>query len=410
MVTTAIHPGPGANFISDSSKSIQSLPDGSAAPMTSYPDISQPAIRTISSDQLAALHRQFVSTPLPSKDMFPWLHGVDGTSAPQNFFFGLAPHHFAGSPLLHMGSPDSSPSLPVVPEHRGLMFVYVNEMDPGRLVGSVNPYEILQPAPPSSPSAVSGATPDAPSDLSTHDNNYHPQVLNQYSTIGQHQQLPQQSQTPQDQEGESHKHSQQEEQGGDWIDVENSSNNSASFASSASNDLDASSNMNNSNTSNSGSPQVEDTVPDNPHAGLLLNSFMHSLSDGVNIRNFKIQVPRYALLSDIVVYSKDGFVPSSTPNATATNYVLLEIARQISTAQEAVWKTMKERCPQMDAECRRQTFVLAEPFAALEEKYPELVAVSSSGMASKHKVDFWEQEREQMSLLTRASEIAPGIW
>lgn len=51
-----------------------------------------------------------------------------------------------------------------------------------------------------------------------------------------------------------------------------------------------------------------------------------------------------------------------------------------------------------------------DSFATLEDRYPELVAVSGSGRASKYKVDFWEQEREQMSLLTRASEIAPGVW
>jgi hypothetical protein len=51
-----------------------------------------------------------------------------------------------------------------------------------------------------------------------------------------------------------------------------------------------------------------------------------------------------------------------------------------------------------------------DTFAAFEAKYPELVAVSSMGKASKYKVDFWEQEREQMALLTRASEIAPGVW
>ncbi|KAF9982615.1 tyrosine/serine/threonine protein phosphatase pps1, partial [Modicella reniformis] len=49
-------------------------------------------------------------------------------------------------------------------------------------------------------------------------------------------------------------------------------------------------------------------------------------------------------------------------------------------------------------------------FAAFESKYPELIAVSSTGKANRNKVDFWEQEREQMAFLTRASEIAPGIW
>jgi dual specificity MAP kinase phosphatase len=60
------------------------------------------------------------------------------------------------------------------------------------------------------------------------------------------------------------------------------------------------------------------------------------------------------------------------------------------------------------------TFTLSlcatDSFAAFEARHPALVAVTSGGTASRSKVDFWEQEREQMALLTRASEIAPGIW
>ncbi|KAG0375207.1 tyrosine/serine/threonine protein phosphatase pps1 [Mortierella sp. AD032] len=127
---------------------------------------------------------------------------------------------------------------------------------------------------------------------------------------------------------------------------------------------------------------------------------MHSLSEGINIRNFKIQVPRYALLSDMIIYAKDG----------EQDLNILQLAKQISAAQEEVFRAMKEQYPAMSPESRRQTFVLTESFAAFETKYPELVAISSNGRSSKNKVDFWEQEREQMSLLTRGSEIAPGIW
>ncbi|KAF8941921.1 tyrosine/serine/threonine protein phosphatase pps1 [Haplosporangium gracile] len=127
---------------------------------------------------------------------------------------------------------------------------------------------------------------------------------------------------------------------------------------------------------------------------------MHSLSEGINIRNFKIQVPRYALLSDLIIYAKDG----------EQDLYILQLAKQISTAQEEVFRAMKEQYPQMALESRRQTFVLTDSFAAFEAKYPELVAISNAGRNTKNKVDFWEQEREQMSLLTRASEIAPGIW
>ena len=88
-------------------------------------------------------------------------------------------------------------------------------------------------------------------------------------------------------------------------------------------------------------------------------------------------------------------------------------------------------CFRCDCRCSRFLFVLSsllpaplpsplpslqslapniESFLSFESKFPELVAVSSSGQATKNKVDFWDQEREQMSVLTRASEIAPGVW
>lgn len=75
---------------------------------------------------------------------------------------------------------------------------------------------------------------------------------------------------------------------------------------------------------------------------------MHSLSEGINIRNFKIQVPRYALLSDLIIYAKDG----------EQDIYILQLAKQISTAQEEVFRAMREQYPQMTLESRRQTFVL----------------------------------------------------
>ncbi|KAG0213504.1 tyrosine/serine/threonine protein phosphatase pps1 [Mortierella sp. NVP41] len=222
--------------------------DTTATPLAlqAYPLVnSQPPVRAIDGHQLFELHQKFVTTPLPTKAMFPWLHGVDGTSNPQNYFFGIQHHHYAGC---------------------------------------------------TATGTASGV------DL-----------------------------------GDGKK---------------------------------------------------------------LKSSFMHSLSEGINIRNFRIQVPRYALLSDMIIYAKEG----------EQDLYILQLAKQISTAQEEVWRAMKEQYPQMQPESRRQTFILADSFAAFETKYPELVAVSNGGRNSKNKVDFWEQEREQMSLLTRGSEIAPGIW
>ena len=48
-------------------------------------------------------------------------------------------------------------------------------------------------------------------------------------------------------------------------------------------------------------------------------------SEGINLRNFKIQVAKYATLSDIVVYGENGL-----------NDTVLEIAKQAAWAQQAL--------------------------------------------------------------------------
>ncbi|KAG0330188.1 tyrosine/serine/threonine protein phosphatase pps1 [Podila horticola] len=276
----------------------------------------------MSADQLHQLHLQFISTPLPSKSMFPWLHGVDGTSSTQNYFFGLN------------NSPSNPAPLPL-PEHRGLIFVHANEQEPGRLLGSVSPTEILQPVPRSSPSPVSSpTTKTTPTfvEASSHDNNHHPQVHHQYAAFTAQQQ---QQQQPQKDKDGAHSSA-------DW-------DNSDSTSSVSSSSLTSTSSL----------------------TGLV--------------------------------------TPSSTIHGSAAN-LGSSFVQSLSDAQEEVWRNLIQHYPHHDIDSRRQTFILGDSFATLEDRYPELVAVSGSGRASKYKVDFWEQEREQMSLLTRASEIAPGVW
>ncbi|KAF9427613.1 tyrosine/serine/threonine protein phosphatase pps1, partial [Podila epigama] len=379
MVTTAI-PGHGINIQADNG--IISPSSSNASPshpsVESFPLICEyPPVRSISADDLHKLHQRFVTTPLPSESMFPWLHGVDGTSVNQNYFFGL-------------NNSSSHPTPLPLPEHRGLILVHANKHEPGRLLGSICPSEILQPAtvnkqqhsPMASPNSTSTSTfTDANGNSvapSQHDNNHHPQVHHQYAVISAQQQEQQQQQ--------------QEGQDGaltlDWADISDSTSSSIS-----------SSSLSSTTSSSPTSP-----VTNSAHLPTdISGSFVNSLSDGINIRNFKIQVPRYALLSDIVVYAQEG-------TSDASLVALLHIARQISTAQEEVWRNLTLQYSHYDIHSRRQTFVLADPFSVLEERYPELVAVSGAGRPSKYKIDFWEQEREQMSLLTRASEIAPGIW
>ncbi|KAG0282236.1 tyrosine/serine/threonine protein phosphatase pps1 [Linnemannia gamsii] len=370
-------------------------------PLVAYPLVnSLPPVRAIDGHQLFELHQKFVTTPLPTKAMFPWLHGVDGTSTPQNYFFGIQHHHYAGCTAAGIvadmadninpataAATKTTPRLPL-PEHRGLMFVHANELDLGRLVGSVSPTEILQPVPPSprpSSASPSRVTPPTSNDVSNENTNTNTNT-------------------------------------NDWADISDdsasSSLSSSSLSSSTSSSTSSSFNNNTfggssngatagtadggafDSSSTSSSSTSASPPTSHPIAKKLQSSFIHSLSEGINIRNFKIQVPRYALLSDMIIYAKDG----------EQDLHILQLAKLISTAQEEVFRAMKEQYPQMSPESRRQTFVLTDSFAAFEAKYPELVATTNGGHSSKNKVDFWEQEREQMSLLTRGSEIAPGIW
>ncbi|KAF9202083.1 hypothetical protein BGZ49_007737, partial [Haplosporangium sp. Z 27] len=341
--TASIPPPPLVNLPSSPTPSVSS---STALPFSHLSSFScplinaQPPVRAIDADQLFQFHQKFVSTPLPSKAMFPWLHGVDGTSGTQNYFFGIEHLPNTGSFLDNIDGSARAPTatkLPL-PEHRGLMFIHASELNPGRLVGSVSPSEILQLAPRQSSSAfgsqgsVSGMTNNTSKGLPMHngvqqDINNHPQVLHQYSSVPSAQQH---------QGGAAHD--------SDWADISDDSTSSSLSSSSLSSTTSANATFFASMTNGVNG----DAINNNNATSIYQSSFVESLSEGINIRNFKIQVPRYALLSDIVIYAKEG----------EQDVVLLQLAKQISTAQEEVWKNMKEQYPQMTIESRRQTFVL----------------------------------------------------
>ncbi|CAG8564283.1 6719_t:CDS:2, partial [Scutellospora calospora] len=113
--------------------------------------------------------------------------------------------------------------------------------------------------------------------------------------------------------------------------------------------------------------------------------------EGINLRNFKIQVAKYATISDIIVYGENGL-----------NENVLNIAKQMAWAQQI----FGEENPNI---LEYEVFVIVEPFSIFEEEYPELVAVDSQGII-RNKIDFSEQEREEMRILTSASEISTNVW
>ncbi|KAK9376853.1 uncharacterized protein V1513DRAFT_218184 [Lipomyces chichibuensis] len=114
---------------------------------------------------------------------------------------------------------------------------------------------------------------------------------------------------------------------------------------------------------------------------------------GVGLRNFDIQVAKIATLSDIVVYSKKGQPTDG----------LLGLAKRISQAQ-LYHRSITPGCPEFN------TFIVLDPFEVFEQQYPDLVAVTANGKCHEHARDFLYHERREMSIMSAASEVTPGLY
>ncbi|TKX21933.1 dual specificity phosphatase-like protein [Elsinoe australis] len=119
--------------------------------------------------------------------------------------------------------------------------------------------------------------------------------------------------------------------------------------------------------------------------------------DGFSVRNFQIQAAKLATVSDIVVYGDDN-----TPKEEVRR-----LAERISRAQKA-WR---ERDREQGADRPLfSTFVLTDSFRKIEQEHPEIVAVGSNSYLTGQIIDFFHQERVEMSTMSAASEIAHNVW
>ncbi|KAF9977992.1 tyrosine/serine/threonine protein phosphatase pps1 [Actinomortierella ambigua] len=398
MVTTAIQDDGYSTLI-------ESTPSQTSFPLPPDPVPSTP-LKHISARDLKALHRAYVESPLPSGTLFPWLHGVDGHDPQQNAFFEI----------------DSAAGGIPVPCHRGLIFVHASDLDCGRLVGSVSASEILESvstmppssaaynnmdrlqdngsARPSTPTAEEHTAPTTDAEVTL----FADAASAALSTVNM-ENAPAQPTTP---DGEV------------TMASANSSADSSLFLSEDSLSFDSTSSANAQALAASLAPIAASDSP----TLLLQPRFLSTETEGINIRNFKIQVARYATISNIVVYSsasKQQTMAASHINQDCSKTGadgheqqdreewlehVFAVANLISEAQEAFFLRMQPFGMQQ----RCETMIVTEPFQGLEEQCPELIAVDSIGRPTQYNVDFWEQEREKMALLTRASEIAPGVW
>lgn len=116
--------------------------------------------------------------------------------------------------------------------------------------------------------------------------------------------------------------------------------------------------------------------------------------DGFSVRNFQIQTCKMAMVSDVIVYGEDE-VDTRT------------MAWKVAAAQQA-WRDIHEKGA-YDLP-RYNTFICTTPFEDFETNHPELVVTTSRGKMTGNVMDFFFQERKEMSTMTAASEIAPNVW
>ncbi|GAA6002091.1 hypothetical protein JCM10207_003068 [Rhodosporidiobolus poonsookiae] len=112
----------------------------------------------------------------------------------------------------------------------------------------------------------------------------------------------------------------------------------------------------------------------------------------VNLRHFGLQAAKYATISDIVVYGENGIDES-----------VIEVAAKVREAMDHEAKS-RGGCG-----VRYNVFVVSDPFSVFERDFPHLIAIDSLGF-SKTRNNFFDREREEMRVLTEASEIGENVW
>lgn len=136
-----------------------------------------------------------------------------------------------------------------------------------------------------------------------------------------------------------------------------------------------------------------------PHSHTVLT--FSSFSPGISLRNFGIQVPIYATLSDIVIYSPKGLTRPA-----------FALAQRFKLAIESRYEQRSKSCtPHIDAShlVTYNVFIITDPFSSFETHYPDLVSITSNGVPLNH-ISFPTREMAEMRDLTRASEIHSGVF
>ncbi|GJJ08333.1 hypothetical protein Clacol_002544 [Clathrus columnatus] len=324
-------------------------------------------IRAITAHHFAKIRHKHITSDVPDNVLFPFLHGLEGDNHAQNHFF-------------------SKNGLPVpVPAYRGLIWVLCdddddllplnNEEDEDEDIDIDDDLLFLENANPSIPT-VSNAAP-------THNN------VNSSRPMSIHS-------------------------GHSGVDSMLSSSPDSLFSQSVVS-LETAATSIHSSPSCSSLPTASSSKP--PLTSHLLTSTFHPseliidtqdgpqfippiVPKGISLRNFGIQVPIYATLSDIVIYSPKGLTRPA-----------FALAQRFKLAIESKREQRLKSCPShLDTSnlLTYNVFVVSDPFSTFETHYPDLISIASNGTLLNH-ISFPVREMTEMRELTHASEIHPGV-
>ncbi|BEI80203.1 hypothetical protein CcaverHIS002_0107320 [Cutaneotrichosporon cavernicola] len=135
------------------------------------------------------------------------------------------------------------------------------------------------------------------------------------------------------------------------------------------------------------------------------------LPNQINLRNLNIQQIKYATISDIIVYTRNGVGPG-----------ILEVAEAMAVAQEELYRQRVEEFYRhvhgrgegegINRPVKYGVWVLVEPFSKVEKFCPDLVNIDCMGNQTSNSrlVDLFEREAYESRAMTRASEVVEGFW
>ncbi|KLT41067.1 hypothetical protein CC85DRAFT_248296 [Cutaneotrichosporon oleaginosum] len=135
------------------------------------------------------------------------------------------------------------------------------------------------------------------------------------------------------------------------------------------------------------------------------------LPNQINLRNLNIQQIKYATISDIIVYTRNGVGPG-----------VLEVAEAMAVAQDELYRQRVEEFYRhvhgrgdgegLNRPVKYGVWVLVEPFSKVEKFCPDLVNIDCMGnqTANSRLVDLFEREAYESRAMTRASEVVEGFW